>query len=87
MYQLRSVAPDDVLVLLLTDSTFINGRGGTAQTTGVFPVRMRWIAGDWKVSGIGAAGRNYSTLAAEPDTQAAAKLGWLSLVAAPGGAS
>jgi hypothetical protein len=87
MYQLRSVAPDDVLVLLLTDSTFINAHGGSAHTTGVFPVRMRWIAGDWKVGGIGATGQDYSALAATPDTQAAVNQGWLALIAAPGGAS
>ena len=87
MYQLRNVAADDVLVLLLTDSTFVNARGGTAQTTGVFPVQMRWIAGDWKVSAIGRTGHDYSGLAASPDTQAAVKQGWLALIASTGGAS
>lgn len=87
MYQLRNVAADDVLVLLLTDSTFINAHGGTAQTTGVFPMRMRWIAGDWKVGAIGRTGQDYSALAAGPDTQAAVKLGWLALIPAIGGAS
>lgn len=87
MYQLRNVAADDVLVLLLTDSTFINARGGTAQTTGVFPVQMRWTAGDWKVSAIGRTGQDYSGLAATPDTQTAVKQGWLALIAAAGGAS
>ena len=87
MYQLRNVAADDVLVLLLTDSTFINAHGGTAQSTGVFPVQMRWTAGDWKVSAIGRTGQDYSVLAATPDTQAAVKQGWLALIAATGGAS
>lgn len=87
MYQLRNVTADDVMVLLLTDSTFINARGGTAQTTGVFPMQMRWTAGDWKVEAIGRTGQDYSTLAAAPDTQAAANQGWLALIAATGGAS
>lgn len=87
MYQLRNVAADDILVLLLTDSTFVNARGGTAQTTGVFPVQMRWIAGDWKIGAIGRTGQDYSALAAIPDTQAAVKQGWLALIAATGGAS
>lgn len=87
MYQLRNVAADDVLVLLLTDSTFVNAQGGTAQTTGVFPVQMRWIAGDWKIGAIGRTGQDYSALAATPDTQEAVKLGWLALIAATGGAS
>ncbi|MEZ0109302.1 hypothetical protein ABH920_003312 [Catenulispora sp. EB89] len=87
MYQLRNVAADDVLVLLLTDSTFVNAQGGTAQTTGVFPVQMRWIAGDWKIGAIGRTGQDYSSLAATPDTQDAVKRGWLALIAATGGAS
>jgi hypothetical protein len=87
MYQLRNVAADDILVLLLTDSTFVNAQGGTAQTTGVFPVQMRWIAGDWKIGAIGRTGQDYSALAATPDTQAAVKQGWLALIAATGGAS
>jgi hypothetical protein len=87
MYQLRNVTADDVLVLLLTDSTFINARGGMAQTTGVFPMQMRWTAGDWKVEAIGRTGQDYSALVATPYTQAAAKQGWLALIAATGGAS
>jgi hypothetical protein len=87
MYQLRNVGADDVLVLLLTDSTFINSHGGTAHTTGVFPMQMRWTAGDWKVEAIGRKGQDYSALAASPDTQAAANQGWSALIAATGGAS
>ncbi|ACU71720.1 hypothetical protein Caci_2810 [Catenulispora acidiphila DSM 44928] len=77
---------DNVLVLLLTDSTFVNAQGGTGQTTGVFPVQMRWIAEDWKIGAIGRTGQHYSGLAATPDTQDAVKLGWLALIAATGGA-
>ena len=87
MYQLRDATANDVLVLLLTDSTFVNARGGMAQTTGVFPVRMRWTGGDWKLASIGGAGASYSSLAATPDTQSAAGQGWLALIAATGGAS
>lgn len=87
MYQLRDVSADNVLVLLLTSSTYINPSGGTAQTTGVFPVRMHWISGDWKIEAIGGAGQDYSGLAATPDTQAAAGHGWLPLIASTGGAS
>ncbi len=87
MYQLRGVSADEVLVLLLTDSTFINARGGTAQTTGVFPMQMRWTDGDWKLRAIGHTGQDYSELAATPDTQAAASQGWLPLIATTGGTS
>jgi len=87
MYQLRGVSADEVLVLLLTDSTFINARGGTAQTTGVFPIQMRWTDGDWKLRAVGHTGQDYSGLAATPDTRAAASQGWLPLIAATGGTS
>jgi hypothetical protein len=87
MYQLRDATANDVLVLLLTDSTFVNARGGMAQTTGVFPVRMRWTAGDWKLASIGGIGASYASLAATPDTQGAADQGWLALIAATGGTS
>lgn len=84
MYQLRDAAANDVLVLLLTDSTFINAHGGTAQTTGVFPMQMRWTNGDWKLHAIGHTGQDYSGLAATPDTQSAAGQGWLPLIATTG---
>lgn len=87
MYQLRNVAPDEVLVLLLTGSTFVNSHGAMAQTTGVFPVQMHWAAGDWKIQAIGRTGQDYSGLMATPDTQAAVNHGWLALIAASGGAS
>lgn len=86
MYQLRDASTDNVLVLLLTLSTFINARSGSAQTTGVFPVRMHWTGGDWKLAAIGDTGHDYSGLVATPDTQAAASRGWLALIATTGGA-
>jgi hypothetical protein len=85
MYQLRDASADHVLVLLLTLSTFIYEHGGTAQTTGVFPVRMHWTGGDWKLAAIGGTGQDYSGLAATPDTQAAAGRGWQPLIATTGG--
>lgn len=85
MYQLRDAEQDSVLVLLLTDSTFINARGGMAQTTGVFPMQMLWTGGDWKLHAIGRTGQDYSGLAATPDTQDAVGQGWLPLIAATGG--
>jgi hypothetical protein len=86
MYQLRDTSPDGALVLLLTDSTFINARGGTAETTGVFPVRMHWTGGDWHLADIGGTDQDTSGLAATPDTQDAANRGWQALISAPGGA-
>ena len=85
MYQLRDASADSVLVLLLTVNTFINAQGGTAQTNGVFPVRMHWSGGDWKLADIGGTGQDYSALAATPDTQHAADQGWNALIATTGG--
>jgi hypothetical protein len=86
MYQLRDVSADRVLVLLLASGTFINAHGGTARTTGVFPVRMHWSGGDWKLAAIGGSGQDYSSLAATPGTQSAASQGWLAMIATTGGA-
>lgn len=85
MYQLHGATSASALVLLLTSSTFVNARGGIAQTTGVFPVQMEWVGGDWKLAAIGGS-QNYSSLDATPDTQAAVDRGWLGLVATTGGA-
>jgi len=87
MYQLRNVGTDSVLVLLLTSNTFINARGGSAQTMGVYPVKMHWTGGDWRLAAVGGTGQDYSGLAATPDTSAAVAQGWLALVPATGGAS
>jgi hypothetical protein len=87
MYQLRNISTNCVLVLLLTTNTFINARGGSAQTMGVYPVQMHWTSGDWRLSGIGGTAQNYSGLAATPDTAAAVAHGWLALVPATGGGS
>ena len=86
MYQLRDATADHVLVLLLTESTFVNARGGMAQTAGVFPAGMQWADGDWKLASVGG-GASYASLTATPFTQAAAGQGWFALVAAKGGAS
>ena len=68
-------------------STFTNAQGGSAQTTGVFPVHMHFTAGDWRLAAIGGATENYSGLAATPDTQDAVGKGWLALNSTTGGAS
>lgn len=85
MYQLRDETTDSALVLLLAQGTFTNARGSTAQTTGVFPIHMRWVGDDWKLAGIGGAGQDYSKLNATPDTSAAASHGWSALTSPVGG--
>jgi hypothetical protein len=87
MYQLRDASSDSALVLLLTSNTFINVRGGIAQTIGVFPVRMHWTGGDWRLAAIGGTAQDYSSLAASPHTSAAVSQGWQALIQVTGGAS
>lgn len=85
MYQLRDETADSALVLLLAEGTFTNAQGGIAQTTGVFPVHMRWAGNDWKLAAIGGDGQNYSDLNATPDTSAAVNHGWSALISPVGG--
>jgi hypothetical protein len=76
-YQLRGVTPDQVTVLLLCDFTATVPGQGTQTRIGVFPVRLHWYAGDWKILAPGTA--NYAGLAAEPASPQAAGLGWQEL--------
>lgn len=85
MYQLRDATTNDVLVLLLAAGTFTNAQGGIAQTTGVFPVHMRWAAGDWKLTAIGGDREDFSGLDATPDTTEATGHGWKALISPVGG--
>jgi hypothetical protein len=76
-YQTRDVAADSVTVLLLSDYvTTVPGQGTTTRIA-VFPVVVRWAAGDWKV--LQTPGTDYSSLNAEPDSPQAASLGWQQL--------
>ena len=86
MYQLREAGGDQVVVLLLTSNTFINAQGGTAGTSGVYPMRMHWTGGDWRLAGIGGTGQDYTALNAAPGTAAAAGKGWQPLLATSAGA-
>jgi hypothetical protein len=75
--QVRDVAPDQVTVLLLADFTTTVQGQGTQVKAGVFPVRVHWAQGDWKVLPTPSA--DYGNLSAEPDSAAAASLGWQQL--------
>lgn len=76
-YQVRGVTPDRVTVLLLCDFTATVPGQGTQTRIGVFPVRLHWHAGDWKILAPGAA--RYAGLAANPASPKAAALGWQEL--------
>lgn len=84
MYQLREASDDQALVLLLTSNTFINAQGGTAGTVGVYPMRMHWTSGDWRLAGIGGTAIDYSSLTAAPGSPDAAAKGWQPLDAPAG---
>jgi hypothetical protein len=85
MYQLRAVDSDHALVLLLASDTFTNAQGGSAQTVGVYPMRMHWSGGDWRIAGIGGTGQDYAPLSAAPGSAAAQSKGWQALLATPAG--
>jgi hypothetical protein len=84
-YQLRDATPDQVTVLFLGDYTQTMVDGTSQVSLGVWPVRMIWATGDWKLLP-DQAGANYSSLQAEPASPQAASKGWqvLEPASAPG---
>jgi hypothetical protein len=83
-YQVRDVTPDQVTVLLLCDFISTVPGQGTQTRTGVFPVRVGWAEGDWKI--LPGTSTDYSDLDAEPDSPQAASFGWQNLEPAGEGA-
>jgi len=77
-YQATDVTADGVTVLLLCDFTSTQPGTGTQTRVAVFPVRVRWSQGDWKVKFFGTSGD--ASLAAEPFSAQAASLGWQELL-------
>lgn len=81
MYQVWATGPDAATVPLLCVLSLTND-GGSASTTAVFPLRMVWDNGDWRVAGMD--GADHSGLEAQPDSVDAAAKGWQPLMAASG---
>jgi hypothetical protein len=83
MYQLRDLAADQVLVLILGTATFTNLQGATT-ITGVFPMHMHWdpAVSDWRLLRLGGNDEDYSSLAAQPGSPEADGKGWQPLIAA-----
>jgi hypothetical protein len=76
-YQVLHVSANRVTVLLLSDFiTTVPGQG-TVTRTGVFPVRLHWAEGDWKI--LPPNNTTYSDMNAEPSSPQAAALGWQAL--------
>jgi hypothetical protein len=76
-YQVRDTTPDSVTVLLLSDFITTIAGQGTQTRIAVFPLRMHWAQGDWKLLGFSPS--DYSGLSAEPDSPKAAADGWQDL--------
>jgi hypothetical protein len=73
-YQLRDASADQVTVLLLSDFIATTVADGTQSQVGVYPLRMHWTDGDWKILAPGST--DYSGLAADPDSSQAVSKGW-----------
>ncbi len=77
-YQVRDATADQVTVLLLADYVLTLPGQGTQTRVVVYPLRMHWAAGDWKIlRPDDSAG--YSGLSAEPGSAQAAASGWQEL--------
>jgi hypothetical protein len=76
-YQVRDVTPDQVTVLLLSDFVITQPAQGTQTRVGVYPLRMHWAQGDWKI--LAPDNASYTTLSAEPGSPQAASDGWQEL--------
>jgi hypothetical protein len=77
-YQVRDVTSDEVMVILLSDVTFVQPKVGVRVRIGVYPFLMHWEKNDWKDAGETAP--TYVKLAAVPYSSQAAALGWKTLL-------
>ncbi|MEV7601682.1 hypothetical protein AB0O91_30405 [Kitasatospora sp. NPDC089797] len=79
-YQVRSVGPDSVQVLLL--ATYTSSVPGTGMQTrmGVYPLDLTWSATDWRIPApSGNPTTDYTSLVAEPGSPQASAKGWQEL--------
>ncbi|MFF2611739.1 hypothetical protein [Kitasatospora sp. NPDC058046] len=79
-YQVRSVGPDNVQVLLL--ATYTTSVPGTGMQTrmGVYPLDLTWSANDWRIPApSGNSTTDYTSLTAEPGSPQASAKGWQEL--------
>ncbi len=77
-YQVRDVTAGQVTVLLLADDVITLPGQGTQTRIGIYPLRMHWAEGDWKILRPDTA-VTYSFLSAEPGSAQAAADGWQEL--------
>ena len=77
-YQAANPASDQVMVLLLTDLDVTLPGQGTQAKISLFPLRMHWAGGDWKILAPQPSG-NFTSLLTQPGTSRAAAAGWQEL--------
>ncbi len=77
-YQLENTAADQVTVLFLTDLDVTLPGQGTQAKVSLFPLRMHWAGGDWKILPPLPAG-DFASLLTQPGTSQAAAAGWKEL--------
>ncbi len=77
-YQLENTAADQVTVLFLTDLDVTLPGQGTQAKVSLFPLRMHWDGGDWKILPPQPAG-DFASLLTQPGTSQAAAAGWKEL--------
>jgi hypothetical protein len=76
-YQVQDVTANQVTVLLLCDYVTTLPGQGTQTRIAVYPLRVHWADGDWKI--LTPASTSYTDLAAEPGSPQAASNGWQEL--------
>jgi len=78
-YQLRNVKANTITVLLLADYSQMLPSADSKVSLGVFPMRMHWADGDWKVMP-STGDTDYSSLAVQPGSVEAESAGWQNLL-------
>jgi hypothetical protein len=74
-YQVRQVTADSVTVLLLGYYQITLPGMDPQNRVGVYPLQVRWAAGDWKIPA-STLSADYSDLQATPGSAEASALGW-----------
>ena len=77
-YQVQSATADDAKVLLLATYTTSSPGQGIQTRMGVYPLEMKWSAGDWHIL-TPSDNTDYSGLSAQPESPDASAKGWQEL--------
>ncbi|WP_189168035.1 hypothetical protein [Pilimelia anulata] len=77
-WQVREESGDEVTVLVLAYVTTSTSQAGVQQRLGVYPAKLHWSGGDWRMRDGG--NGDYTSLAVAPGTPQAAAAGWQDFV-------